>query len=101
MHIGAIQSKQMRVNLDVSSENIIFKCQLCYFTSKSEKDLGIHKKSSHAGVQYLCEDCDQQAQIEHKTKKGFLSDKLKCGNCEIQPLYAYLPDGYKQRICQN
>ena len=99
MHIGAVQLKHSRVKLGVSSNNLIFKCQLCDFTSKSEKYLEIHENSSHAGVKYLCEDCDQQA--KHKAKTGFLSDKLKCGNCERQPLYAYLPDGYKQRICQK
>ena len=101
MHIGAIQLKEMRVNRGVSSNKFILKCQLCNFTSKSEKDLVIHKKNSHEGVQYICEDCDQQARIEHKVKSGFLSNKLKCENCERQPVYAYLPDGYKQRICKK
>ena len=91
----------MRVNLGVTRDHFIFNCQLCDFTSKSEKDLGIHENNSHTGVQYLCADCDQQAQIEHTVKKGFLADKLKCGNCEREPFYAYLPDGYKQRICQK
>ena len=102
MHIGVIQAKQMRVNLGFSRDHLIFNCLLCNFTSMSEKELGIHEKNSHAGVLYLCADCDQQAEIEHKVNKiGFLADKLKRGNCERQPIFAYFPDGYKQRTCQN
>ena len=64
-----MKKKKIRVNLGASRDHLIFNCHLCTFTSMSEKELGMHEKNCHAGVLYLCADCNQQAQIEHKVKK--------------------------------
>ena len=77
-----------------------FNCQLCNFKVMSQEDLQLHEHKSHIELKYLCESCDYQAKVGKIRKEDILPNKLKCGNCEKLPCYAYLPDGYKQRINQ-
>ena len=87
-------SHQLINNILSNSDENIFECDFCEFSTNARYTLRNHKESHHEGRRHYCEKCDFSAlyktSLTRHVRKTHVSDPYSCTECEFSALSSVL-----------